>query len=91
MNRDNVPFQMRVFGTGVQSFLRYAELSARSCPWQLLKSGFSSFRNFLPSAFSGKFKQGVYAVSVSGRLPGAVIRDLQRSGVTYRSRDTSKR
>merc|ERR1712141_965126 len=39
----------------------------------------------------GKFKQGVYAVSVSGRLPGAVIRDLQRSGVTYRSRDTSKR
>ena len=38
-----------------------------------------------------KFKQGVYAVSVSGRLPGAIIRDLQRSGVTYRSRDTSKR
>ena len=26
--------------------------------------------------FAAKFKQGVYAVSVSGRLPGAVVRDL---------------
>merc|ERR1711983_96243 len=38
-----------------------------------------------------KFKQGVYAVSVSGRLPQSVIRDMTRSGVPYRSRDTSKR
>jgi hypothetical protein len=29
--------------------------------------------------FSAKFKQGVYAVSVSGRLPGAVVRDLVSS------------
>ena len=26
--------------------------------------------------FLAKFKQGIYAVSVSGRLPGGVIRDL---------------
>ena len=38
-----------------------------------------------------KFKQGVYAVSVSGRLPQSVIRDMTRSGIPYRSRDTSKR
>ena len=30
------------------------------------------FNDFFPA----KFKQGVYAVSVSGRLPGAVVRDL---------------
>ena len=29
--------------------------------------------------FAAKFKQGVYAVSVSGRLPGAVVRDLVSS------------
>ena len=32
----------------------------------------TDFHNF----FAAKFKQGVYAVSVSGRLPGAVVRDL---------------
>ena len=33
------------------------------------------FNDFFPA----KFKQGVYAVSVSGRLPGAVVRDLVSS------------
>ena len=35
----------------------------------------TDFLNF----FAAKFKQGVYAVSVSGRLPGAVVRDLVSS------------
>ena len=34
-----------------------------------------TFNDFFPA----KFKQGVYAVSVSGRLPGAVVRDLVSS------------
>ena len=33
----------------------------------------------LTTFFAAKFKQGVYAVSVSGRLPGAVVRDLVSS------------
>ena len=37
------------------------------------------------------FKPGVYAMSVSGRLPPTVIRDMRSANITYRSRDTSKR
>lgn len=35
--------------------------------------------------------KGVYAVSVSGRLPDSLIRDMKARGITYRSRDTSQR
>ena len=38
-----------------------------------------------------RFKKGVYAISVSGRLPPAVIRDMQTNNIPYRNRDTSKR
>ena len=37
------------------------------------------------------FKPGVYAMSVSGRLPPTVIRDMRSANITYSSRDTSKR
>jgi len=37
------------------------------------------------------FKPGVYAMSVSGRLPPTVVRDMRSANITYRSRDTSKR
>ena len=37
------------------------------------------------------FKPGIYAISVSGRLPGNVVRDMNGRGYQYRSRDTSKR
>ena len=37
------------------------------------------------------FKPGIYAISVSGRLPGNIVRDMNGRGVQYRSRDTSKR
>uniref|UniRef100_H2ZEU0 Transcription elongation factor SPT4 n=1 Tax=Ciona savignyi TaxID=51511 RepID=H2ZEU0_CIOSA len=38
-----------------------------------------------------KFKPGCYAISVTGRLPSSIIRDLKASGVAYRSRDTSQK
>ncbi|KAJ1531452.1 hypothetical protein ONE63_000131 [Megalurothrips usitatus] len=38
-----------------------------------------------------RFTKGVYAISVAGRLPGSVIRDMKSRGVLYRSRDTSTR
>ena len=38
-----------------------------------------------------KLKPGVYAMSVSGRLPPYVIRDMTALNIAYKSRDTSKR
>lgn len=37
------------------------------------------------------FKPGCYAISVNGRLPASIIRDLKASSVVYRSRDTSQK
>jgi len=37
-----------------------------------------------------KFNKGVYAISVQGRLPPAIVSDLRRAGIVYKSRDTSK-
>ncbi|XP_072044387.1 transcription elongation factor SPT4-A-like [Amphiura filiformis] len=36
-------------------------------------------------------QKGCYAVSVTGRLPPGIIRELKTNGVTYRSRDTSQK
>ena len=38
-----------------------------------------------------KLNKGVYAISVQGRLPPSVIRELRGAGINYKSRDTSKR
>ncbi|KAF9797454.1 hypothetical protein SFRURICE_005930 [Spodoptera frugiperda] len=38
-----------------------------------------------------RFCKGVYAISVSGRLPAGVIRDMKSRGYVYRPRDTSQR
>nr|NP_001071824.1 SPT4 protein [Ciona intestinalis]BAE06712.1 Ci-SPT4 [Ciona intestinalis] len=38
-----------------------------------------------------KFSPGCYAISVTGRLPSSMIRDLKANGVVYRSRDTSQK
>ncbi|XP_056414533.1 transcription elongation factor SPT4 isoform X2 [Hyla sarda] len=35
------------------------------------------------------FKPGVYAVSVTGRLPQGIVRELKSRGVVYKSRDTA--
>ncbi|XP_010720173.1 transcription elongation factor SPT4 [Meleagris gallopavo] len=35
------------------------------------------------------FKPGVYAVSVTGRLPQGIVRELKSRGVAYKSRDTA--
>lgn len=32
---------------------------------------------------------GIYAISVSGRLPPGIVRELKSRGVVYRSRDNS--
>uniref|UniRef100_A0A672SNK9 Transcription elongation factor SPT4 n=1 Tax=Sinocyclocheilus grahami TaxID=75366 RepID=A0A672SNK9_SINGR len=40
-------------------------------------------------SFSGNFKPGVYAVTVTGRLPPGVVRELKSRDVIYRSRDTA--
>nr|XP_009938713.1 PREDICTED: uncharacterized protein LOC104334747 [Opisthocomus hoazin] len=37
----------------------------------------------------GNFKPGVYAVSVTGRLPQGIVRELKSRGVAYKSRDTA--
>ncbi|XP_040603808.1 transcription elongation factor SPT4-A-like [Mesocricetus auratus] len=34
-------------------------------------------------------KPGVYAVSVTGRLPHGIVRELKSGGVAYKSRDTA--
>ncbi|XP_028136921.1 transcription elongation factor SPT4-A-like [Diabrotica virgifera virgifera] len=36
-----------------------------------------------------EFSPGMYAISVCGRLPKAVIRDMRNRGVSYKNRDTS--
>jgi len=41
--------------------------------------------------FSDRFCKGVYAISVSGRLPAGVIREMKSRGIVYRPRDTSQR
>ncbi|KAK6191319.1 hypothetical protein SNE40_003041 [Patella caerulea] len=37
----------------------------------------------------GRCAKGVYAISVTGKLPPGIVRDLGRKGIAYRSRDTS--
>lgn len=39
----------------------------------------------------GRFTRGIYAISVSGNLPQATIREMKNRGIPYRSRDTSQR
>ncbi|XP_056637200.1 transcription elongation factor SPT4 [Diorhabda carinulata] len=38
-----------------------------------------------------RFCPGVYAISVSGRLPNSIIREMKSRGIVYKSRDTSQR
>ena len=37
-----------------------------------------------------RFTKGVYAISVQGRLPPSIVRELRSAGIVYKSRDTSK-
>ncbi|KAF7285502.1 transcription elongation factor subunit spt4 [Rhynchophorus ferrugineus] len=38
-----------------------------------------------------RFCKGVYAISVSGRLPPGIVREMKSRGIVYRPRDTSQR
>ncbi|TMW39902.1 hypothetical protein DOY81_015018 [Sarcophaga bullata] len=35
--------------------------------------------------------EGIYAISVSGNLPQATLREMKSRGIAYRPRDTSQR
>ncbi|XP_034240877.1 transcription elongation factor SPT4 [Thrips palmi] len=38
-----------------------------------------------------RFNKGIYAISVSGKLPPVAIRDMKNRGISYKSRDNSTR
>ncbi|XP_065202250.1 transcription elongation factor SPT4 [Planococcus citri] len=38
-----------------------------------------------------RFTKGIYAISVAGRLPNSVIREMKSRGIVYRSRDMTNR
>uniref|UniRef100_A0A182WLU7 Transcription elongation factor SPT4 n=1 Tax=Anopheles minimus TaxID=112268 RepID=A0A182WLU7_9DIPT len=38
-----------------------------------------------------RFTKGIYAISVSGKLPNSIIREMKNRGIPYRPRDTSQR
>lgn len=65
------------------------------CKWQRI----SKILNYEPVYklliltiyLSGRFTRGIYAISVSGRLPKGIIRDMKHRGIPYRLRDTSQR
>jgi len=38
----------------------------------------------------GRFVKGVYAISVSGKLPPGIAREMKSRGIPYRSRDVSR-
>lgn len=63
------------------------------CKWQRIsKFIMLFFWSFIQKLkFLGRFTKGIYAISVSGRLPKGVIRDMKHRGIPYRIRDTSQR
>lgn len=38
----------------------------------------------------GNFVKGIYAISVSGKLPPGIVREMKSRGIRYRSRDVSR-
>jgi transcription elongation factor SPT4 len=38
----------------------------------------------------GTFVKGIYAISVSGKLPVSIVRDMKTRGIRYKSRDVSR-
>jgi transcription elongation factor SPT4 len=64
------------------------------CKWQRTSENNIPLHELpINSAFSSidRFTKGVYAISVSGRIPNSVVREMKSRGITYRSRDTSQR
>lgn len=61
--------------------------------WQRISEYFQCFLvsfNIIVQ-ISDRFCKGVYAISVSGRLPNGIIREMKSRGIVYRPRDTSQR
>jgi transcription elongation factor SPT4 len=65
------------------------------CKWQRISKQFNYISHMLIDInlfiHLDRFCKGVYAISVSGRLPNSIIRDMKNRGINYRSRDTSQR
>lgn len=65
------------------------------CKWQRISKFFELLKMFVIlfslCLLSGRFTRGIYAISVSGRLPKGIIRDMKHRGIPYRLRDTSQR
>lgn len=65
------------------------------CKWQRISKYLKLLLLFtvisFQKLFSGRFTRGIYAISVSGRLPKGIIRDMKHRGIPYRLRDTSQR
>lgn len=64
------------------------------CKWQRISKPFCSCNcscilTFALIMFADRFCKGVYAISVSGKLPNSITRDMKSRGIVYRSRDTS--
>ena len=63
------------------------------CKWQRIskckKIQLINITHYL--MFVDRFSKGVYAISVQGRLPNSITRDMKSKGINYRSRDTSMR
>jgi transcription elongation factor SPT4 len=64
--------------------------------WQRISEYYWMILSFMPNMltvanYSDRKVKGVYAISVSGRLPDTFIRELKSRGIPYRSRDTSQR
>ncbi|BES95992.1 Transcription elongation factor [Nesidiocoris tenuis] len=38
-----------------------------------------------------RLNKGIYAISVAGRLPANLVREMKSRGITYRTRDVSQR
>lgn len=50
-----------------------------------------SINVLLKEAFLAQFCKGIYAISVAGRLPAGIQREMKSRGIIYKPRDTSQR
>ncbi|KAF5289431.1 hypothetical protein FQA39_LY15120, partial [Lamprigera yunnana] len=59
------------------------------CKWQRISTLKFDLIYFTNTIFIDRFCKGIYAISVSGRLPAGIIREMKSRGFVYRPRDTS--
>ncbi|KPM06859.1 transcription elongation factor SPT4-like protein [Sarcoptes scabiei] len=73
----------------VKSFEQFEFFGCDNCEEYLgMKNNREMVYDCTSNNFDGKCI-GIYAISVSGRLPPGIVRELKNRGVIYRSRDRS--